>query len=303
MSSKDDDVDLPISVQQHFKMYKPANVLSQFVFTHRKRKNRKLLGDVITSAALLPDGIMAIGRLDEDSEGLLLLTTDGKFSKRVREKDVEKEYWVQVNGRMTEEAMKKLRNGVEITLPSGETQGHQQSSDEPNRLYQTMPCHVKLLETKVIEVTQQNNFYVQQSSSNKQQNAREKFKGSCNKCGQTGHKNKDCTIYPMNQTLNNSDGVSSSETKLRMSLPTGIPPPTHNHHKLSEASQHGPSSWISITVTEGKYRQVRKMTAAIGHPTLRLVRVKIGSIVLNGMVEGEVRRLDEAEIESFSLQL
>jgi 23S rRNA pseudouridine2457 synthase len=45
--------------------------------------------------------------------------------------------------------------------------------------------------------------------------------------------------------------------------------------------RHGPSSWISITLTEGKFRQVRKMTAAVGFPTLRLVRVRIGNIKLN----------------------
>ena len=57
---------------------------------------------------------MAIGRLDEDSEGLLLLTTDGKMSEIVRSKKVEKEYYVQVDGIITQEAIDKMKKGVEI---------------------------------------------------------------------------------------------------------------------------------------------------------------------------------------------
>ena len=58
--------------------------------------------------------------------------------------------------------------------------------------------------------------------------------------------------------------------------------------------RHGPTSWISITVTEGKFRQVRKMTAAVGFPTLRLVRIRIGNIHLQNLKAGEV-----VELESF----
>ena len=108
---------------QHFKMYKPAKVLTQFVFTHRKRRKRTLLGDVVAQqveATDFPKATMAIGRLDEDSEGLLLLTTDGKVSERVRQKSVEKEYWVQLDGLITGEAVERLQRGVEIKLPSTE---------------------------------------------------------------------------------------------------------------------------------------------------------------------------------------
>ena len=52
--------------------------------------------------------------------------------------------------------------------------------------------------------------------------------------------------------------------------------------------RHGPTSWVSITLTEGKFRQVRKMTAAVGFPTLRLVRVRIGSIELGDLENGGV---------------
>ena len=57
-------------------------------------------------------------------------------------------------------------------------------------------------------------------------------------------------------------------------------------------SRHWPTSWISITLTEGKFRQVRKMTAAVGFPTLRLVRVRIGDILLENMRPGEVQEID-----------
>ena len=56
--------------------------------------------------------------------------------------------------------------------------------------------------------------------------------------------------------------------------------------------RHGPTSWISIIIKEGKFRQVRKMTAAVGFPTLRLVRVRIGSILLEGLGLGNVKEVD-----------
>jgi 23S rRNA pseudouridine2457 synthase len=83
-----------------------------------------------------------------------------------------------------------------------------------------------------------------------------------------------------------------------MSLPPGIP--SSSRRTLSNESRRV-TSWISVTVTEGKNRQVRRMTAAVGHPTLRLVRVRIGSITLEGMSEGDVRRLDQTDIESFAI--
>ena len=63
-----------------------------------------------------PEGTMPIGRLDEDSEGLLFLTTDGKMSEIVRSKKVEKEYYVQVDGLITTEAILALQQGVEIGI-------------------------------------------------------------------------------------------------------------------------------------------------------------------------------------------
>jgi 23S rRNA pseudouridine2457 synthase len=93
---------------QHFIINKPYGYLSQFKY--ELKRNKKLLGELYD----FPEGIMAIGRLDEDSEGLLLLTTDGMMSEIIRSKKVEKEYYVQVDGIITQEAINKLKEGVEI---------------------------------------------------------------------------------------------------------------------------------------------------------------------------------------------
>ena len=177
----------------HFKIFKPHGFLSQFVPEPRKKKT--LLGELFN----FPDKTMAIGRLDHDSEGLLLLTTDGMMSYKVRDKGIEKEYYVQVDGEITEDAMSQLQNGVEITVNGTK--------------YLTLPCKAFKLE---------------------------------------------------------------NEPKL----------PTRGRN-IRDA-RHGPTSWISITLCEGKKRQIRKMTAAVGFPTLRLVRVRIGNIHVDSMVPGDV---------------
>ena len=180
-------------IHQHFIIHKPYGYLSQFKYELKRKK--KLLGELHD----FPEGTMAIGRLDEDSEGLLLLTTDGKMSEIVRSKKVEKEYYVQVDGIITEEAIQKMQNGVEIGFEGIK--------------YMTKPC-------KAFIVNEVPNF------------------------GERGKKIRD--------------------------------------------ERHGPTSWASVVVTEGKFRQVRKMTAAVGFPTLRLVRVRIGNVHLNNLQAGEV---------------
>jgi 23S rRNA pseudouridine2457 synthase len=62
--------------------------------------------------------------------------------------------------------------------------------------------------------------------------------------------------------------------------------------KKIRGNHHGPTSWISIVLTEGKFRQVRKMTAAVGFPTLRLIRVRIGEFHLGEMKQGEVEEVN-----------
>lgn len=171
----------------HYILNKPYNCLSQFIYEGKRKKSKHLLGELYN----FPKGIMAIGRLDEDSEGLLFLTTDGKMSHKVRSKKVEKEYYVQVDGIITQEAIEKMKNGVEIGFKGTK--------------YITKPCEAFLIE---------------------------------------------------------------GEPNI----------PIENRHIRDE--RHGSKSWARIIINEGKFRQVRKMTAAVGFPTLRLVRVRIGDILL-----------------------
>jgi 23S rRNA pseudouridine2457 synthase len=191
-----------MSENRHFIIHKPFGYLSQFVNNQSKRKNKKLLGELYD----FPENVMAIGRLDEDSEGLLLLTTDGKVSEQVRSRKVEKEYYVQVDGIPTDEAIKLLESGVEISIHG--------------KKYTTLPCKAKRLDQK----------------------------------------------------------------------PTFEP-----RTKKIRGEHHGPTSWVSIIITEGKFRQVRKMTSAVGFPTLRLFRVRIGAIQLGDLKAGGVIEMDGFE--------
>ena len=110
------------TLHKHFIIYKPYGYLSQFYSNSKQQKSKKFLGELYD----FPDGIMAIGRLDEKSEGLLLLTTDGEMSNYVNSKKVEKEYYAQVDGDISREAINTLKLGVEIGF-DGEK-------------YQTKPC-------------------------------------------------------------------------------------------------------------------------------------------------------------------
>lgn len=176
--------------------------MSQFTYNQRRRKNKKLLGDWFD----FPEEPMAIGRLDEDSEGLLLLTTDGKESEAIRSKKVEKEYWVQVDGEIPQAAIEQIKIGVEIGIHG--------------KKYLTKPCEAACMEKP--------------------------------------------------------DGFPERAKKIR-------------------DERHGPSSWAKIVLTEGKFRQVRKMTAAVGYPTLRLIRVRIGHEHLDQLQPGE-----QKEVSAFS---
>ena len=184
-------------MHQHFKIYKPANFLSQFV-SNTKLKRNKLLGEL----GNFPEGTMAIGRLDAMSEGLLLLTTDGMFSEEIRSAKYEKEYYAQVDGIITDEALEILQTGVEIGFEGIK--------------YMTKPCKAEL--------------------------------------------------------MNSPTHLNLAEFKIR-------------------GEHHGPTSWVSITLTEGKYRQVRKMTAAVGFATLRLIRYRVGTVTLKNMSPREIKVL------------
>ncbi len=189
-------------MHRHFIFHKPYGYLSQFVC---ELKKKKLLGELYN----FPEGTMSIGRLDEHSEGLLLLTTDGKESARIcMGHKIEKEYWVQVDGLITDEAIARMQQGVEIGI-KGEK-------------YETKPC-----------------------------------------------------------------------TAFRLEGDPGFP---ERSRKIRDP-RHGPTSWVSITVKEGKFRQIRKMTAVVGFPTLRLVRVRIGDLRLGNLQAGEVIEVDELKVD------
>ncbi len=184
-------------MHRHFLIHKPHGFLSQFIY--EKKRPKKLLGELYD----FPQGTMAIGRLDEDSEGLLLLTTDGMMSEIMRGKTVEKEYYAQVDGIITEQAVAQLIKGVEIGFKGIR--------------YTTKECKASII------------------------------------------------------------------TQLPESIGVG---------RRIRDERHGPTSWVSITLTEGKFRQVRKMTAAVGFPTLRLIRIRVGTIHLQNLKAGEVKEVN-----------
>ncbi|WP_299767137.1 pseudouridine synthase [uncultured Dokdonia sp.] len=189
----------------HFKLYKPYGYISQMLSNdERQARKKKFLRTLYD----FPKGIMAIGRLDEKSEGLLLLTTDGKLSDTINRSGIEKEYYTQVDGAITQEAIDALSKGVEIGFNG--------------KKYLTKPCVVSRLNT--------------------------------------------------------------------------IPILPERSKKLRD-NRHGPTTWIRVIIKEGKFRQVRKMTSAVGYPTLRLVRIRVGNITLDGLQPSEVQKITTSQIE------
>ncbi|HEA20855.1 hypothetical protein LCGC14_1554800 [marine sediment metagenome] len=191
----------------HYTIYKPFGILSQLDSNDARQKRKKRF---LTELYDFPDGIMPIGRLDEKSEGLLLMTTDGMLSYSINSSGIEKEYYAQLDGDISDVAIESLATGVKIGIDGAK--------------YSTKNC--------------------------------------------------------IAQKLSHAPELPNPDTSLRL-------------------GRHRPTSWISITLREGKFRQVRKMTAAVGFPTMRLVRVRVGTITLFGLEPGGVLQLPNDSFQNF----
>ncbi len=180
----------------YISFHKPFGVLSQFTSEG---------GHPSLAGYDLPKGVYAAGRLDRDSEGLLLLSDDGKFIKQLLDPQFShpRTYHVQVEGEPAQKDLEKMAVGLVI------------------KGYTTKPCTAKKLDPQP-------------------------------------------DMHPRNPPI-----------RYRQSIPT---------------------TWIEIILTEGKNRQVRRMTAAIGFPTLRLIRVSIGRLNLGELKEGEWKKVSKGDI-------
>ena len=167
--------------------------------------NKKTLKDFFD----VPTDVYPVGRLDYDSEGLLILTNDTTINNRLLNPSHShaREYWVQVDGAITADAVNRLQNGVSIAIDG--------------KLYHTKKCKADFFEEEPM-------------------------------------------VPPRDPPI-----------RFRKSIP---------------------APWIRLTLTEGKNRQVRKMTAAVGFPTLRLIRYRIEACTIEGIQPGEMRILSKADI-------
>lgn len=174
---------------------KPYGVLSQFTDEGTGHPTLKRYIDV--------PNVYAAGRLDRDSEGLLLLTDDGGLIKRLTDPrhHVEKTYWVMVEGEPTLDKLTQLEHGIQL------------------KGYRTLPANTRLIPEP------------------------------------------------------------------------NLPP------RPKPVTPHGPTVWLEIKLKEGKKRQIRHMTAAVGLPTLRLIRVSIGNIKIGDLQSGIWRNLTQNEIK------
>jgi len=187
----------PAAAPAYFVLYKPDGVMTQFTPVDGK--------ETLADYGPFPRDVYPVGRLDEDSEGLVLLTNDGTLQHRLSEPRYRhpRTYLVQVEREPATAALSELRGGVTI---GG---------------LRTLPAEVRLLPA-----------------------------------------------------------------------PPDLPPKrTPVRYRKTV-----PTSWLEMTLREGKNRQVRRMTAATGHPALRVVRISLGPVTLDGLGPGESRRLTAAEV-------
>ena len=187
-------------VHRYFIINKPYNMVSQFISPDKVG----LLKDVPFN---FPEGIHAIGRLDNYSEGLLILTTNKKVTKLFFESKTphKRTYLVQVRDIVTPEKLLQLQKGVSIRIKGG---GY----------YTTPPCEVSIVEKPIDLYKRENEF---------------------------------------------KEGL--------------------------------PNTWLLITLTEGKFHQVRKMVDAVRHRCKRLIRISIEDLALNNLQPGEVKEMEERD--------
>ena len=178
-------------------------VLSQF----SQVDGKKTLSDFFS----VPKNVYPVGRLDYDSEGLLIITNDTSINYQLLHPihKHEREYWVQVEGDITSEAIIKLAGGVSISIDG--------------KSHNTKPCKAKILNHE-INVPERN-------------------------------------------------------------------PPIRYRKNVS-------TTWISLVLTEGKNRQVRRMTAKVGFPTLRLIRYRMERLTIEGLQPGDIREITKKELYS-----
>jgi 23S rRNA pseudouridine2457 synthase len=188
-------------MHRYFIIYKPYQVVSQFTSAEGKQTLKEFFH--------VPLDVYPVGRLDYDSEGLLILTNDTALNHRLLNPQFahEREYWVQVDGAIHQQALHELESGVIITVDG--------------KKYHTRAVKASLF-----------------------------------------------------------------------AQPPAVPernPPIRYRAAI-------PTSWISLVLTEGKNRQVRKMTAQTGFPTLRLIRYRIAGLTLDGMRPAEMREMNKKDL-------
>ena len=185
-------------MNRYFILNKPANMVSQFVSSDKV----PLLGEINFD---FPEGTHAIGRLDKDSEGLLLLTTNKKITRIIfsGEKKHKRTYLVMLQSKMSDATFQQFKEGVKIKIKAGLE-------------YLAKPDSVFRVADPV-------------------------------------------SLYPL----------------------------------AKDVREAYPHTWLLITLTEGKYRQVRKMALAVRHRCLRLIRLSIENITIEGIEPGAVKEIDE----------
>jgi 23S rRNA pseudouridine2457 synthase len=185
-------------MHRYFILNKPAGIVSQFISTHTVG----LLGDIDFN---FPEGTHAIGRLDMDSEGLLLLTTDKRVTRLLflSSKPHLRTYLVMVQNEVSAGTFQLLKNGIPIKIKNGET-------------YIAKPTAIEIINNAV-------------------------------------------SLYSF----------------------------------AADKREIYPHTWLLITLTEGKFRQVRKMVLAARHRCLRLIRLSISNVTVDDLKPGEVKELDE----------